>query len=145
MTATATNSILAVQPYLAFNGRAEEAIEFYRDALGAEVEMLMRFKDSPDPAMCSSENLDKVMHASLRIGDVTVFASDGQCQGEAEAGFRGFSLSLTASSVADAERLFGALAEGGQVCMPLSKTFFAETFGVVSDRFGVSWMIIVTP
>ncbi len=143
MTTTKTNPIQAVQPYLNFDGRAEEAIEFYRDALGAEVTVLMRFKDSPDPSACSSGNGDKVMHASLRIGDTTVLASDGRCLGQAE--FKGVSLSITSSSDADAERLFDALAVGGQVQMPLAKTFFTSRFGMVADRFGVSWMIVVAP
>ena len=132
---------MQVQPYLFFEGRCEEAIEFYRKALGAEVAMLMRFKESPDPAMISPGAEDKVMHASLRIGDATVMVSDGRCQGKAS--FQGFSLSLSPASEAEADRLFTALADGGQAQMPLSKTFFAKRFGMVADRFGVSWMIIV--
>lgn len=133
-----------VQPYLFFNGRSEEAVEFYRSALGAEVTMLMRFKDSPEPqppgaVPAGAEN--KVMHVSFRIGDTTVMASDGQCQGQPN--FQGFALSLTAADAAEAERLFNALAAGGQVQMPLSKTFFSPRFGMVADRFGVSWMVIV--
>lgn len=134
-----------VQPYLFFNGRTEEAVEFYRSALGAEVIMLMRFKDSPAPqppgaVPAGAEN--KVMHVSFRIGDTTVMASDGQCQGQPN--FQGFALSLTAADVAEADRLFNALAAGGQVQMPLSQTFFSPRFGMVADRFGVSWMVIVT-
>lgn len=133
-----------IQPYLFFNGRAEEAIEFYRHALGAEVTALMRFKDSPEPPQPGevppgAEN--KVMHASFRVGDTTVLASDGRCQGQPS--FHGFSLAITAPSEADAERLFNALGEGGQVQMPLAKTFFSPRFGIVSDRFGVSWMVVV--
>ena len=134
---------MQVQPYLFFDGRCEEAIEFYRSALGAEVEMMMRFKDTPDPAMCAPGAGEKVMHASFRIGDTTLLASDGQCSGRPS--FQGFSLSLTAPSDAEAERLFAALASGGQVQMPLSKTFFSSRFGMVADRFGVSWMIYVAP
>jgi len=135
---------MQVQPYLFFNGRSEEAVEFYRSALGAEVTMLMRFKDSPAPqppgaVPPGSEN--KVMHVSFRIGDTTVMASDGQCQGQPN--FQGFALSLTAADVAEAERLFNALAADGQVQMPLSQTFFSPRFGMVADRFGVSWMVIV--
>jgi PhnB protein len=135
-----------VQPYLFFDGRCEEALAFYKKALGAEVAMLMRFKDMPkseEPSMCppapGSDN--KVMHASFRIGDTMVMASDGQCQGKPS--FQGFSLSLTAPSEAEAKRLFAALGDGGQVQMPLAKTFFSPSFGMVADRFGVSWMIIV--
>jgi PhnB protein len=135
---------MQVQPYLFFDGRCEEAMEFYKSALGAEVTMLMRFKDSPDPhppGMIPPGAENKVMHASLRIGDSTVMASDGQCLGQAN--FQGFSLSLSVSNDAEAERLFAALADGGKVCMALAKTFFSSGFGMVSDRFGVSWMIIV--
>jgi PhnB protein len=130
-----------VQPYLFFDGRCEEALEFYKRALGAEVAMLMRFKESPEPAMNPPDAGDKVMHASFRIGDTTVMASDGRCQGQPS--FQGFSLSLTVADEAEAERRFAALADGGQVQMPLSRTFFSPKFGMVADRFGVSWMIIV--
>jgi len=137
---------MQVQPYLFFEGRCEEAVEFYRSALGAEVTMLMRFKESPEPCeagMLPPDAGDKVMHASLRIGDTTVMASDGQCLGQPS--FQGFSLSLSVADGAEAERLFTALGEGGQVQMPLTQTFFAPRFGMVADRFGVSWMIIVAP
>lgn len=136
---------MQIQPYLFFNGRCEEAIEFYRRALGAEVTELMRFRDNPEPAqpgMLPPGSEDKVMHASLRIGDATVMVSDGQCNGTGTSDFQGFSLSLTASDERNAEQLFAALAEGGQVRMPLAKTFFATRFGMVADRFGVSWMVI---
>jgi PhnB protein len=132
---------MQVQPYLFFDGRCDEALEFYQGAIGAEVTMLMRFKDSPDPGMCPAGAEDKVMHASLRIGDSTVLASDGRCQGRPS--FEGFALSLTVPDDAAAERLFAALADGGQVQMPLAKTFFASRFGMVADRFGVPWMIYV--
>ena len=140
MTTAKSNPILTVQPYLFFDGRCEEAIEFYRSTLGAEVAMLSRFKDSPDPNACAPGTEDKVMHASLRIGDTTLLASDGRCE---EATFEGFSLSLTVPDEIEAERLFASLADGGQVEMPLAKTFFAKRFGMVADRFGVSWMILV--
>lgn len=135
---------MEVQPYLFFNGRCEEAINFYRKALGAEVITLMRFKDSPQPAepgMVPPGSENKVMHASVRIGETTLMASDGQCTGQPE--FKGFSLSSTAPDDAEAERLFAALADGGQVQMPLAKTFWTSRFGMVADRFGVSWMITV--
>jgi PhnB protein len=134
---------MRVQPYLFFEGRCEEALEFYRRALGAEVEMLMRFKDSPDPGSCTAGTEDKVMHASFRIGDSTLMASDGRCQGQPS--FQGIALSLTAADDAQAERLFAALAEGGQVQVPLEKTFFSSRFGMVADRFGVPWMVVVAP
>jgi len=137
---------MQVQPYLFFDGRCEEALEFYRRALGAEVTMLMRFKDSPEPpepGMVPPGAGDKVMHASFRIGDTEVMASDGQCAGRPS--FQGFALSVTARDGAEAERRFAALADGGQVQMALTKTFFAARFGMVADRFGVSWMIYVAP
>ena len=136
---------MQVQPYLFFEGRCEEAAEFYRRTLGAEVTMLMRFKDGPPPqeGQCTPApgTADKVMHMSLRIGETTVLASDGRCQGQPS--FQGFSLSLTVPDEDRAERLFAALGDGGQVQMPLAKTFFSPRFGMVADRFGVSWMIYV--
>ena len=135
---------MLVQPYLFFDGKCEDAVEFYRRALGAEVEMMMRFRDCPEPAqpgMVPPGSENKVMHAALRIGGTMVLASDGRCLGQPE--FRGFALSLTAADEAEADRLFAALADGGQVQMALSKTFFSPRFGMVADRFGVSWMIIV--
>ena len=135
---------MQVQPYLFFEGRCEEALEFYRTALGAEVTMLMRYKDSPEPqpaGMCTPGSEDKVMHSSFRIGETTLMASDGRATGQPA--FQGFSLSLSPSTDAEAQRLFSALSQGGQVQMPLAKTFFASSFGMVGDRFGVSWMIIV--
>src|SRR5882724_3014959 len=144
MTTAKQSRIL--QPYLFFDGRCEEAIEFYRRALGAEVERLMRFKDSPEPpkpGACPPGSDNKVMHASLRLGGTSVMVSDGRCTGKPA--FQGFALSLTASTDAEAEQLFAALADGGQVQMPLTKTFFSSRFGMVADRFGVSWMILVRP
>ena len=134
---------MLVQPYLFFDGRCEEALEFYKSALGAEIQMLMRFKDNPEPQAKPTGVGDKVMHTSFRIGETTVMASDGRCQGRPS--FQGFALSLTAPNDAEAERLFAALAEGGQVQMPLARTFFSSRFGMVADRFGVSWMIYVEP
>jgi PhnB protein len=134
---------MQVQPYLMFDGRCEEASEYYRRALGAEVEMLMRFKDCPDPEGCPPGEGEKVMHMALRIGDSTVMASDGRCSGQPR--FQGFSLTLDASNEDEAQRLFAALSDGGEVQMPLDKTFFSPCFGMVADRFGVSWMVIVEP
>ncbi len=135
---------MQVQPYLFFDGRCEEAIAYYRRTLGAEVTMLMRFKDGPPQpegqCMVPPGSENKVMHASLRIGDTTVLASDGRCLGKPS--FQGFSLSLDVTTDSEAERLFAALGDGGQVQMPLGKTFFANSFGMVTDRFGVCWMII---
>jgi PhnB protein len=137
---------MQVQPYLFFDGRCDEALEFYRGALGAEVTMLMRFKDSPDPhppGVLPPGAEDKVMHTSFRIGETTLLASDGHCLGKTS--FQGFSLSLTVPDEAQAERLFSALSDGGQVQMPLAKTFWSPRFGMVADRFGVSWMVYVSP
>ena len=132
---------MQVQPYLFFDGRCEDALDFYRDKLGAEVTALMRFKEAPDPNMSAPGTHEKVMHAAFRIGDATVMASDGRCQGKPS--FQGFSLTITAQNDAEAARLFNALADGGQVQMPLEKTFFSSSFGMVADRFGVGWMVIV--
>lgn len=132
---------MQVRSYLFFDGRCDEAIEFYRNKLGAEVTALMRFKESPDPSMCAPGTLEKVMHSEFKIGDTTVMASDGRCQGNPS--FQGFALTLMAANDSEAERLFGALADGGQVQMPLEKTFFSSRFGMVADRFGVGWMVIV--
>jgi PhnB protein len=129
-----------INPYLYFDGRCEEAIEFYRKTLGAEVEMFMRFKESPDPGMSPPGGGEKVMHAAFRIGDTTILGSDGRCEGRET--FQGFSLSLTVAGEAEAERLFAALGEEGQVQMPMIETFFASRFGMVADRFGVAWMVI---
>jgi PhnB protein len=133
---------MEIQPYLFFNGRCEEAIAFYRAVLGAEVLMLMRMKESPEPAppgMVPPGWADKVMHASIRVGDSTVMVSDGNCADAAS--FQGFSLSIAAPDVATADRLFAALADGGQVRMPIGKTFWSPRFGMVADRFGVGWMV----
>lgn len=137
---------MQIQPYLFFDGRCEEALEYYRKALGAELMMLMRNRESPEPqppGMLPPGSEDKVMHASLRIGDSVVMASDGHCRGQPS--FQGFSLSLTVPDEARADQLFAALADGGQVQMPLAKTFFSPRFGMVADRFGVSWMVYVEP
>ena len=137
---------MQVQPYLFFDGRCEEAIEFYKRALGAKVEMLMRSRESPEPPQpgtCPPGSEDKVMHACLRIGETAVMASDGHCTGKPS--FAGFALSLNAKDAAEADRVFTALCDGGQVRMPQTKTFFSPRFGMVADRFGVLWMIIVTP
>jgi PhnB protein len=136
---------MIVQSYLMFNGRCEEAIEFYRKALGAQVTMMMRFKENPEPMAdgCAggpAPDPNSIMHASFKIGETEVMASDGMGGGKPE--FKGISLSLSAPSDAEAKRLFNALADGGKVDMPMDKTFFASSFGMVTDRFGVSWMVI---
>jgi PhnB protein len=136
---------MPVTPYLFFDGRCEEAIEFYKKAVGAKVDMLMRFKDAPvqKSDMCAPGSEEKIMHSCLNIGGTAVMASDGRAQGKPE--FKGFCLSVEAKSEAEADRMFGALADGGKVEMPLAKTFFAKRFGMVADRFGVGWMIIQEP
>ena len=141
---------MPVSPYLFFNGRCEEALEFYKKALGAKVEAMMRFKENPDlksnpgdPNMCMPGDENKIMHACLRIGDTVLMASDGMGKDKPE--FKGFSLTINAEDAGEADRLFGALAEGGQVQMPLGKTFFSPCFGAVADKFGVGWMVIVVP
>jgi len=134
-------SNMSVQPYLFFGGRCEEALEFYRSALGAEIVMLSRFKDAPDPGMSQPGTEDKIMHASFRVGETLLMASDGRCEGEPQ--FEGFSLSIVVPDEGVAERAFNALAEGGKVEMPLAQTFWAPKFGMLEDRFGVGWMISV--
>jgi PhnB protein len=129
-----------VQPYLFFDGRCEEAIEFYKKALGAKVEMMMRFKEAPE----SGPNMppgDKIMHASIKIGDATVMLSDGHCAGKPS--FEGFSLSVNVKDEAEARRVFAALSEGGEVRQPLIKTFFSPAFGMLADKFGTGWMVVV--
>ncbi|MGH7951182.1 MAG: VOC family protein [Limisphaerales bacterium] len=137
------NSI--IQPYVFFDGKCEEAIEFYKKSLGAEVAMLMRYKDSPEPPPpgCAPADSNKVMHAQFRIGETVVMASDGRATGNPK--FEGFALSLSVKTEAEADKAFNALADGGKVEMPLAKTFFSARFGMVADKFGVFWMILVTP
>ena len=133
-----------IESYLFFNGRCEEAIAFYQRALGAEVLMLMRNNEAPEPAppgMLPPGSEDKVMHATLRIGASNLMLSDGRCDGKPV--FNGFSLSIDAANEAEADRLFAALADGGTVQMPLAKTFWSPRFGMVADRFGVGWMVSV--
>ena len=135
---------MPLTPYLFLDGRCEEAIEFYKKSLGAKVEMMMRFKESPEPpqpGMCPPNSDDKIMHACIRIGDAQVMASDGRCGGQPE--FKGFALSVDAKDEGDADRIFTALADGGKVQMPLTKTFFSPRFGMVADKFGVGWMVII--
>ena len=134
---------MQVQPYLFFDGRCEEAVEFYRKALGAQVDMLMRYSESPEPAppgMVPPGSENKIMHASFRIGDSTVMASD-DCSGNPSP--QGFSLSLSVGKEAEADRFFNALASGGKVQMPLTKTFWSPRFGMLTDRYGVGWMVNV--
>jgi PhnB protein len=132
---------MQIQPYLFFEGRCQEAIDFYRQELGAEVVMQMAYKDSPVPTSQSPDAGDKVMHASLKIGETEVLMSDGMCGGAPS--FQGFSLSLTVKDDAEASRMFATLGDGGAVMMPLGKTFFASSFGMLKDRFGVGWMVMV--
>ena len=135
---------MKVQSYLFLDGRCEEAIDFYKSAVSAEVEMLMRVKDSPEPpqpGMYPPGSDDKILHASFRVGDTVVMASDGNCTGKPA--FQGISLALSVDDEADAHRRFDALAEGGDVQMPLTRTFFSPAFGMVTDRFGVGWMVVV--
>src|SRR5689334_12445818 len=132
-----------VTPYLNFDGRCEEALNFYKKAVGAEVGMLMRYKESPEQCPGEQPPMDKIMHAAFRIGDTTVMASD--CHAKGKPAFQGISLSINARDDAQANKLFGALSDGGHVAVPISRTFFASSFAVVTDQFGVTWMIIVEP
>lgn len=140
---------MKVQSYLYFDGRCEEAVDFYRRHLGAEITMNMRFSESPVPPgdNCQGEGhqpqADKIMHCSFRIGDTEIMASDGMCIGNPE--FKGFALALMVADKNEAERMFAALADGGQVQMVLAETFFSPAFGMVSDRFGVLWNVVAEP
>jgi PhnB protein len=132
---------MQVQPYLFFDGKCDEALEFYKKAVGAEPKMLMRFKDAPDKSMITPGVENKIMHAQVKIGDALVLMSDGRCQGKMN--FQGFALTISAKNEAEADELFGALSEGGQVTMPMAKTFFSPRFGMLADKFGVGWMVLV--
>ena len=133
-----------VQAYLFFDGRCEEALEFYKRAIGAQVQAMIRFNESPEPpppGTVAPGSEKKIMHASFSVGDTVVMASDGYAKGKPE--FKGFSLSINTKSEGEADRLFNALAADGQVQMPLGKTFFSPKFGMLTDRFGVAWMVHV--
>jgi len=132
---------MQIQPYLFFDGSCEEAIDFYKTTVGAKVEMMMRFKEAPPEMPAAPEHAEKIMHATVQIGDSTVLMSDGHCNGQAA--FQGFAMSLIVADDAEAAAKFAALGAGGQVQMPLGKTFFSPSFGMLTDRFGVSWMVYV--
>ena len=131
-----------VQPYLSFEGRCQEALDFYKSAIGATIEVVMQFKDAPADVQMQispgSKNL--VMHSSFKVGDTQIMATDGQCSGTSK--FSGITLTINAKDVAEAEKLFAAVGNGGQVLQPLTKTFFASKFGMVADKFGIMWMVI---
>ncbi len=132
-----------VQPYLFFDGKCEEALEFYKSAIGAKVDVMMRYSEAPEKPPAGSMpagSEKKIMHASFTIGDTQIMASDGHCAGKPS--FQGFGLTLNAANDAEADRLFDAVGKGGQVLQPLTKTFFASRFGMVTDRFGIMWMVI---
>lgn len=134
---------MKVQSYLFFDGRCEEALNFYKKTLGAEISGLIRYKESPEPCpegMIPAGSEEKIMHVSFRIGDTELLASDGRCQGKPN--FQGIGQALTVANAAEADKVFAALADGGQIQMPLAKTFFSPRFGMVADKFGVSWMIL---
>jgi PhnB protein len=135
---------MKVQPYLMFNGRCEEAINFYKTELGAEVLALMRFKENPPPPDKVPPNWDnKVMHSCFKIGETEIMASDGDCADKTA--FGGVRLSIQVKNEAEAARAFNGLSKGGTVKMPLGKTFFSPSFGMLDDRFGVSWMVVAMP
>ena len=132
---------MQVEPYLNFDGRCEEALDFYKNAVGATIKMLMRFKESPDQSMITPGSENKVMHAAVQLGDSLVLMSDGRCTGKAN--FNGIALAISTKTEAEADRVFNGLADGGQVQMPLAKTFFSSRFGMLADKFGVGWMVLV--
>jgi PhnB protein len=129
-----------VNPYLVFDGKCEEALEFYKNKLGAKVTALMRFNEAPDQSQIKPESKDKVMHSEFTVGETKILASDGYCKGAPK--FDGFSLTIQCANDAEAEKVFKAIGDGGQVTMPLAKTFFASSFGMATDKFGVGWMVI---
>ena len=130
---------MQVNPYLHYNGNCEAAFKFYEKAIGAKVDMLMRYKEAPEGS-CTPGTEDKVMHAAFHVGDTQLMASDGRMQPPAK--FSGISLTINAKDEAEAKKLFDSLADGGQVQMPLTPTFFSPSFGMVGDRFGVTWMVM---
>jgi PhnB protein len=132
---------MKVQPYVFFDGKCDEALEFYQRALGAKVTALMRWKEAPDKSMITPGQENKVMHSEFQVGETVILASDGR--GTGSPSFQGFALTITADNDANAKRMFNALGDGGQVQMPLEKTFFASLFGMVADKFGVGWMVMV--
>lgn len=135
-----------IQPYIFFGGRCDEALAFYQKALGAKVDFLMRYQESPEPAppgMLAPGWEKKVMHVTFRVGDAIVMASDGCSSADGKG--TGFKLALTVATEAEATRAFAGLSDGGTVEMPLSKTFWAPQFGMLTDRFGIAWMVSVPP
>jgi PhnB protein len=134
-----------ITPYLNYDGRCEEAIEFYKKAVGATVDLLMRCKDAPlEPGQkLSPGSEEKILHVSFRIGDARLMASDGYNKGAAQ--FKGIALSIDAKDAADAKRLFDGLSAGGKATMPLQETFYSPCFGMLEDKFGIDWMVIVQP
>lgn len=135
---------MQIQPYLFFNGRCEEAVDFYTRAIGAKVVMLMRYKESPEPpppGMVPPGSENKIMHTSFTVGETLVMASDGHCSGKTS--FQGLSLSLSVTDATAADEAFAALADGGKVDMPLATTFWSPRFGMLTDRFGLGWMVSV--
>lgn len=144
MTTTRTTTFTLVQPYLFFGGRCQEALEFYSATLGAQVDTLMLYKDSPEappPGMLAPGFEDKVMHTTFHIGETTLMASDGSHEGSS---FSGFSLSLAVPTETEADRVFAVLSDGGHVQMPMTETFWSPRFGMLTDRFGVGWMVTVS-
>ena len=133
---------MKIEPLITFGGRCEEALEFYKQSVGAEVTALMRWKESPDTAMKSPVGFEeKIMHANFRVGETELMADDGMSEKPAE--FKGMTLAIEAADDAEARRVFTALGEGGQVTMPLMKTFWTSSFGMLTDKFGVPWMVNV--
>ena len=134
---------MKVESLITFGGRCEEALEFYKKSVGAEVTALMRWKESPDAAMKGPPGYgEKIMHANFRIGETQLMAEDGL--GDKAAEFKGMTLAIEAADDAEAKRVFTALGEGGKVTMALMKTFWTSSFGMLTDKFGVPWVVNVT-
>ena len=133
---------MQVQPYLFFDGKCDEALEFYKKAVGANPTMLMRFKDAPDKSMITPGTENKIMHAAVDIGATKVLMSDGRCQGNTN--FQGFGLAISAKNEAEADKMFDALGVGGQVTMPMAKQAWGDEFGMCVDQFGIDWLVNIS-
>ncbi|HEY1503898.1 MAG TPA: VOC family protein [Stellaceae bacterium] len=130
---------MQTSPYLLFTGECESAFKFYETHLGGKILVMMKHAGTPAEGQVPVEWNDKIMHGRIQLGDTVVMASDAPPGRQQKA--QGFRLSLSFDKSAEAERAFNALADGGSVEMPFAKTFFAERFGMVTDRFGTPWMI----
>lgn len=129
--------MIGVMPYITFQGNCEEALKFYKECLGGEILYMGRYGGSP---MAGQAPDDKIMHATLKVGDTHIMAADNMAPDPFAVGGN-IALSVGTDDAGDAERMFNALAEGGRVTMPIAETFWAERFGMLTDKFGIDWMV----